>query len=110
MTKALNKALCSGCGLSFQVYWLKDGKCNGCRNPEAIVSSIVTKYGDLDRVKEDAKTLNEILSRQGASLLIDVIGDHCGETVNKFRLGDADRVRLRDSLVTELKESINERT
>lgn len=28
---------------SFQSYWLKDGTCNACRNPESIVTAIV-KY------------------------------------------------------------------
>ncbi len=32
------------------------------------VSSIVTKYGDLDKVKQDAATLREMLHRQGNSL------------------------------------------
>lgn len=34
------------------------------------VSSITTKYGDIENVKKDIKVLNEILSRQGSSLLI----------------------------------------
>ncbi len=30
---------CNKCGLSFQFHWLKDGVCNGCRNPHLIVKS-----------------------------------------------------------------------
>lgn len=74
------------------------------------VSSIVTKYGDLDNVRSDVKTLNEILDRQGTSLLIDVIAEHCGDTVNKFKLSDTESKRVLDTLVTELRDAILERT
>jgi hypothetical protein len=74
------------------------------------VSSIVSKYGDVDRVKSDVETLNEILGRQGSSLLIDVIAESVGATSNRFKLSDSERQRLVESLVTELKESLLERT
>lgn len=74
------------------------------------VSSIVTKYGDLDNVKKDGKALHEILSRQGVSLLIDVIAEHAGNTVVKYKLSDTERNKLVDSLVNEFKESLSERS
>lgn len=73
------------------------------------VSSITTKYGDLDRVKADAVTLREILSRQGSSLLIDVIAECAGETANKFNFHSSDRCMTLIALVDELKESLKER-
>lgn len=73
------------------------------------VSSIVTKYGDVAKVKADSKTLSEIQSRQGSSLLIDSIAEHVGNVVNKFNLNSEDSKRLMESLVSELKESILER-
>lgn len=35
--KENKKVPCAKCGKEFQPYWLKDGVCNGCRNPNAIV-------------------------------------------------------------------------
>jgi hypothetical protein len=32
---------CSKCKIVFKFYWLKDGICNGCRNPHLIVKAIV---------------------------------------------------------------------
>jgi hypothetical protein len=73
-------------------------------------SSITTKYGDIDNVKQDVKTLHDILARQGASLLIDVIAESCGETVSKFKLKSREVMVLRNALCKELMFSINERT
>lgn len=33
-------ANCSQCQKRFNAYWLKDGKCNGCRNPHLIVEAM----------------------------------------------------------------------
>jgi len=74
------------------------------------ISSIVTKYGDLDNVRRDAKTLNEIQSRQGASLLIDAVAEATGRAVNEFSMSAADRKRLVDSLILEFKDALLERT
>jgi len=30
---------CKGCMLRFRPFWLRDGKCNGCRNPALIVEA-----------------------------------------------------------------------
>src|SRR4051812_27067670 len=32
---------CSQCGTKLKAYWLKDGVCNGCRNPHLIVAAVV---------------------------------------------------------------------
>lgn len=31
---------CSKCGVSLRPYFLKDGICNGCRNPDLIVEAV----------------------------------------------------------------------
>lgn len=31
---------CQGCGVEMPNYFLKDGKCNGCRNPHLIVEAV----------------------------------------------------------------------
>lgn len=74
------------------------------------VSSIVSKYGDTNNVKRDTKVLHEILGRQGTSLLIDVIAESVGNTVNQFSLSTDETRRLVGTLVKELNEALNERT
>lgn len=73
------------------------------------ISSITSKYGDIDRVKNDAKTIQEILNRQGFSLLIDCIASRCGEKSIEWNLNEKDISNLIKSLVSELKESLQER-
>ncbi len=33
------KQICSKCNVNLQSYWLKDGICYGCRNPDSIVTA-----------------------------------------------------------------------
>lgn len=73
------------------------------------ISSITTKYGDIDNVKADVKALNDIISRQGTSLLIDVISNSVGDTVIKYKLESTEAQRIVKALVTELNESLLER-
>lgn len=69
----------------------------------------MNKYGDIEKVKSDIKTLNEILERQGSSLLIDCIAEKTGNSVNKFKLNKFERMSVLNSLVEEFKESLLER-
>ena len=73
------------------------------------ISSITTKYGDIDNVKADVKALNDIISRQGTSLLIDVISNSVGDSVIKYKLESTEAQRIVKALVTELNESLLER-
>lgn len=34
---------CVKCGASLRPHWLKDGMCNGCRNPQAVIPALITK-------------------------------------------------------------------
>ena len=36
----MNELACSKCGVVMRSYWLKDGFCGGCRNPDSIVRAI----------------------------------------------------------------------
>lgn len=72
-------------------------------------SSIINKYGDIEKLKNDVKTLNDILQRQGSSLLIDVIAEHAGSSAIKFKMNECDRSSLKGSLNTELFDALNER-
>ena len=73
------------------------------------ISSIVSRYGDVNSVKVDSQVITEIISRQGSGLLLDVISESCGNTANKFNLSNEDRNRLIESLVEEFKMSLQER-
>ena len=35
---------CKTCQNRFNPVWLKDGQCNGCRNPSAIVEAVTERY------------------------------------------------------------------
>ena len=38
----INKLVtCNKCGVYLRSYWLKDGICNACRNPDLVVTAIV---------------------------------------------------------------------
>lgn len=41
----MTKIECSKCGVSFPPHWLKDDTCNGCRNPESIVTAVTQWAG-----------------------------------------------------------------
>jgi arginyl-tRNA synthetase len=73
-------------------------------------SSIVTKYGDLMNLRADVKTLHDILDRQGASLLVDVIAESIGVAAIRFNMTDEERARAISNVIEELKQSILERT
>ena len=74
------------------------------------ISSIINKYGDRDQVPADCRTLNDIISRQGTSLLIDCIAEHVGTVALKFNMSPQDRMNVLHSLVAELREALAERT
>ena len=73
------------------------------------VSSIITKYGDIENVPTDIKTLNEIQSRQGSTLLIDSLAESVATTANKFKLTALERETLIENLVLELQDALRER-
>lgn len=73
-------------------------------------SSIIFKYGDNDNLKQDVKTLNEILSRQGNALFIDVMSENFGQLVLKYKLNKQGTETLKESLLIDLSDALNERT
>lgn len=75
----------------------------------AYTSSIVDKYGDTANVLRDARTLQEILSRQGSGLLIDAIAEYAGKTANDFRFPESVRVKLVQDFVTDFENALKER-
>lgn len=73
-------------------------------------SSIISKFGDTENVKKDSETISEILSRQGASLLVDVLAEKTAMALWSFKLDESERQKAVDSLVAELKNALLERT
>ena len=73
------------------------------------VSSIINKYGDIDNVKNDVKVLNEILSRQSKSLLIDVMASFVGDCAIKYNYSETEKTLVVNSLTKELRDALWER-
>lgn len=67
------------------------------------------EYGDIENARKDVKTLHDIMNRQGVNLLIDVIAEHAGNAALAFKLNEKDRETLKQRLLNELREAINER-
>lgn len=68
------------------------------------------RHGDEDKVLADMISLRDIAGRQGASILIEVIAEQVGRVVRGFKLPEAEAETVRDKLVAELYNAINERT
>ena len=68
------------------------------------------KYGDVDNVPKDVKALNDIINRQGMSLIVDVLAEYIGECQKRWKLNSQDLNRMKFNLTEELIQAINERT
>ena len=79
-------------------------------NGNPYVSSIVSLYGDVDNVKRDVATLNDILSRQGSRLLTDVIAEHIGQAKLNHNFSPVEVKRIKALVLEELSNAIIERT
>lgn len=66
-------------------------------------------YGNLESLYSDIKQLNRILDDQGINLFIDVIAEYVGTQSVKYNFSSDESNRLRDSIVNDLTEQINER-
>lgn len=73
------------------------------------ISSIVSKYGDTENVKQDAKTIKEIFDRQGFSLFFDALADKVGTTCVEYKIPSDESEKLVKNLVAEFKSALNER-
>lgn len=67
-------------------------------------------YGDIENVKNDFKTVKEILLRQGTTFIIHVIAEIVGESNLKFKYTEKEVKNIIEKNCQELKESILERT
>ena len=67
------------------------------------------EYGDVENIKADLKTLNEILGRQGQNLFVDVLAEAIGNACLIFKLNALERERLLDGACADLKNAISER-
>jgi hypothetical protein len=82
---------------------------NGGHPVNNYVSSIVNKYGDAERVKQDTKAIFDILDRQGCALLIDALAEYSATVWHKFNLPYHEKDIGRTKLVDSLIDAINER-
>jgi len=70
---------------------------------------MITKYGDEANIKTDRMIVNEIIGRQGLSLIIDVIVDQCENVSVKYKLDNISRTSLENNVIKELQSAFNER-
>jgi hypothetical protein len=66
-------------------------------------------YGDFDNIKNDVKTLHDIINRQGNSLVVDCLAESLGQTVIKFKLSESEANKALDTLLNELEQQTLER-
>ena len=78
-------------------------------NGNPYVSSVISKYGDIDKVSIDSQRLYDIINRQGIPLLLDCIAEHNGRLANKWKLIAKERQRLIEKYPNELREALSER-
>lgn len=55
-----NRTACYQCRIVFQDYWLKDGLCNGCRNPHLIVRAQLKHEKLIEKIRGLQTELNSI--------------------------------------------------
>ena len=53
----MNKQACSQCGAILDIYWLRDGICNGCRNPHLVVESKIELHCDGQKACQKSITM-----------------------------------------------------
>jgi len=73
------------------------------------MSTNLSNYGNLERLSIDSKVLSIMLEEQGSTFVIHKLADFFGSQVITWNLSHDEAIKLRDSLVNELTESINER-
>ncbi len=73
------------------------------------VSSIINKYGDMDKVSRDSAVIYDIINRQGTTLLIDCIAEHIGRVARDFKFHWTDSQMTKIAIVDELSSAIDER-
>tara|TARA_R110000824_G_C14921143_1_gene647721 strand:+ start:56 stop:283 length:228 start_codon:yes stop_codon:yes gene_type:complete len=66
-------------------------------------------YGDFDNIKDDVKTLHNIINRQGTVLVTDCIAESIGQASIKFNLSFNESKNGLNSILKELKEQTLER-
>lgn len=73
------------------------------------VSSIIKNYGDMQNVRNDSKTVGEIVSRQGSDFLLDVVAETAGNYAVEWKLSPEDRKVLIKHLTEHFINALNER-
>lgn len=66
-------------------------------------------YGDFEQVKNDVKTLHDIINRQGTNLVVDCIAQRLALTALKYDLPFDESKQALESIIDELKTQTFER-
>lgn len=67
------------------------------------------KYGDYSNIRKDVQAINDILYRQGVSIILETIAEKIGQDNLDYKFTEKEVTRLKDSIVNELRDAINER-
>lgn len=66
-------------------------------------------YGDFEQIKDDVKTLHDIINRQGTNLVVDCMAEIIGDTSSKHNLTFDESKQALESIINELKTQTYER-
>lgn len=73
------------------------------------MSTNLRGYGHIERVKEDAAALRDILERQGQSFVNDCVAEFIGDNAAKYKLTYVEAAAIGNRVMEDLREAINER-
>lgn len=67
-------------------------------------------YGNLEKVKSDSVEFKNIINRQGFNFINDCMANYVGEHSIDFKLDKHEIKKLKDDIIDDLINAINERT
>lgn len=67
------------------------------------------EYGNIEKVKSDSAEFKKIINRQGFNFINDCIADYVGYHTIDFKLNSHEVKRLKDDIIDDLINAINER-
>ena len=67
------------------------------------------KYGDYESVSKDAKTIYEIIERQGDAILFECIAEKIANACQKFNLSEREKCEFIRKKLNEFDEEVFER-
>jgi hypothetical protein len=74
-----------------------------------LINKYTEVYGDSDTVARDISELRLIIRNHGSAFVLDVLSEFCRETATRFKIDKDERQNLIENLLTQLKDSLEER-